>query len=371
MVIYYLESSLNLGGQEVKTLAEADALGKRGHSVTIVAQSDSKILRRAKEIGLRHRFLEMPNSLWPPALWRLKRWIHQDRVDILHAHSGKDAWIAGIAGRMPGRRPAIFRTRHITNPIKHRAAYRWLPDYLVVITRAMAERFVNEHGVDRTKVVLLPPAVNLRRFDSLPDRKSARRKLNLPENVFLIGMVAEFRGEKDHPTLIRAFKRVCAQVPDARLLLIGEEGTKGERIRNLVKNEGLNGAVEFLGFRNDVPLLIRALDVCVLTSTREPFGLVLLEAMAAGTPVISSKVEGPLEIVEDGKTGFLFDPGNDEQLAQLLIQLHRNPMLEMVSGASKWVRENHDFDKSIDRLEEVYRHAKTQEEGSHAKTQRR
>ena len=358
MVIYYLESSLNFGGQEVKTLAEAEALVKRGHSVTIVAPAESKILRQAKEAGLRHRSLEMPNSLWPPTLWRLKRWIHQDRVDILHAHSGKDAWIAGIAGRIPGRRPAILRTRHITNPIKHHAAYRWLPDYLVVITRAMAERFVNEHGVSRSKVVLLPPAVNVQRFDSLPDRKTIRHELKLPENAFLIGMVAEFRGEKDHPTLIRAFRRVCDQVPVARLLLVGEEGKKGERIRDLVKTEGLTGVVDFLGFRNDVPSLIRALDVFVLTSTREPFGLVLLEAMAAGTPVIATKVEGPLEIVEDGKTGLLFEPGNDAQLAQLLIQLHGNPASQIVLNASKWVRENHDFNKSIDRLEEIYRVAR-------------
>jgi glycosyltransferase involved in cell wall biosynthesis len=358
MVIYYLESSLNFGGQEVKTVAEAAALVKRGHSVTIVAQADSKILRQAKEVGLRHRSLEMPNSLWPPALWRLKRWIHQDRVDILHAHSGKDAWIAGIAGRMPGRRPAILRTRHITNPIKHRAAYRWLPDYLVVITSAMAERFVNEHGVSRNKVVLLPPAVNVQRFDSLPDRKTIRHELKLPENAFLIGMVAEFRGEKDHPTLIRAFRRVYDQIPVARLLLVGEEGKKGERIRDLVKTEGLTGVVDFLGFRNDVPSLIKALDVFVLTSKREPFGLVLLEAMAAGTPVIATKVEGPLEIVEDGKTGLLFEPGNDAQLAQLLIQLHRNPAPQIVLNASKWVRQNHDFNKSIDRLEEIYRAAR-------------
>jgi glycosyltransferase involved in cell wall biosynthesis len=354
MVIYYLESSLNLGGQEVKTLAEAQALTERGHSVTIVAQPDSKILGRAKKIGLEHRSLEMPNSLWPPALWLLKRWVHQDRVDILHAHSGKDAWLAGIAARLPGRRPAIFRTRHITNPIKHRLAYSWLPDHLVVITRAMRERFVNEHGVHPDKIVLLPPAVDLRQFDSLPDRKMIRGKLDLPADQFLIGMIAEFRGEKDHPTLIRAFRRVRGQIPDARLLLIGEEGKKGQRIREIVNAEGLTGSVDFLGFRSDIPSLIRALDVCVLTSTREPFGLVLLEAMAAGTPVVATRVEGPLEIVQDAKTGFLFDPGDDEQLSRLLMQINQKAPADVVQNAFQWVRENHDFDKAIDRLEEIY-----------------
>ena len=234
MVIYYLDSSLNFGGQETKTLSEAAALTARGHSLTIVGRPRSEIVRHAKEMELKCRLLEMPNSLSPVAIWTLWRWIREDQVSILHSHSAKDAWISGLAARLSGNRPTIFRTRHITNPIKHRIAYSWLPDYLVVISGAMRDRFISEHRVAPGKIVLIKPCVDLRRFDSLPDRSTIRRELGFSQEDFLIGMIAEFRGEKDHPTLVRAFRRFLDQVAHAKLLLVGEEGRKGAGIRDLV-----------------------------------------------------------------------------------------------------------------------------------------
>src|SRR5580704_4793994 len=356
MVIYYLDSSLNYGGQELKTLSEVAALAARGHSITIVGRPKSRIVEHAKEMGIKWRSLEMRNSLSPVAIWTLWHWIREDQVSILHSHSGKDAWISGIAARLSEIRPTTFRTRHITAPIKHRIAYSWLPDYLVVISCAMRNSFTFEHRVDPAKIVLITPCVDLRRFDCLPSRSVIRRELGFSQDEFLIGMVAEFRGEKDHPTLVRAFRRFLDQVGHARLLLAGEEGRKGARIRDLVVRLELQKAVEFLGFRRDIPRIMRALDVSVLSSTREPFGQVLLEAMAAGTPVIATRVEGPLEVVQHGETGLLFEPGCDEALAKALLDIHDNNKFAMrlAHNALIRVRKEYDFERSIERLEAIY-----------------
>jgi glycosyltransferase involved in cell wall biosynthesis len=286
-------------------------------------------------------------------LWR---WIREDQVSILHSHSAKDAWISGLAARLSGIRPTIFRTRHITNPIKHRIAYSWLPDYLVVISCAMRDGFITEHRVDPGKIILITPSVDFRRFDSLPNRSTIRRELGFSQEDFLIGMIAEFRGEKDHPTLVRAFRRVLDQVSHAKLLLVGEEGRKGARIRNLVDQLGLQNRVEFLGFRKDIPRIMRALDVSILSSTREPFGQVLLEAMAAGTPVIATRVEGPLEVIQHGDTGLLFDPGCDEALAEALLDLQHNKQQanQLAHNALIRVRKEYDFQTSLERLEAIY-----------------
>jgi glycosyltransferase involved in cell wall biosynthesis len=356
MVIYYLDSSLNYGGQEIKTLSEAAALTARGHSITIVGRPKSKIVQHAKEMELKCRWLEMPNSLSPLAIWTLLRWIREDQVSILHSHSAKDAWISGIAARLSGKRPTIFRTRHITTPIKHRIAYSWLPDYLVVISCAMRNSFTFEHGIDPAKIVLITPCVDLRRFDCLPSRSTIRGELGFSQEEFLIGMVAEFRGEKDHPTLLRAFRRVLDQVGHAKLLLAGEEGRKGAKIRDLVIQLKLQNSVQFLGFRKDVPRIMRALDVSVLSSTREPFGQVLLEAMAAGTPVIATRVEGPLEVIQHGDTGLLFEPGSDEALTKALLGIHDNKKraMQLAHNALIRVRKEYDFERSIERLEAIY-----------------
>jgi glycosyltransferase involved in cell wall biosynthesis len=169
-------------------------------------------------------------------------------------------------------------------------------------------------------------------------------------------MIAEFRGEKDHPTLVRAFRRFLDQVADAKLLLTGEEGKKGAAIRDLVKQLGLQESVEFLGFRKDVPRIMRALDVSVLSSTREPFGQVLLEAMAAGTPVIATSIEGPLEVIQHGDTGLLFEPGCDEALTKILLDVYHNKQqaVQLAHNALRRVRQEYDFQKSIERLEAIY-----------------
>ena len=188
----------------------------------------------------------------------------------------------------------------------------------------MRNSFTFEHGVDPAKIVLITPCVDLRRFDCLPSRSTIRGELGFSQEEFLIGMVAEFRGEKDHPTLVRAFRRVSGSSGSREIITGGEEGRKGAKIRDLVIQLKLQNSVQFLGFRKDVPRIMRALDVLVLSSTREPFGQVLLEAMAAGTPVIATRVEGPLEVIQHGDTGLLFEPGCDEALAKVLLGVYDN-----------------------------------------------
>jgi glycosyltransferase involved in cell wall biosynthesis len=356
MIVYHLESSLNFGGQETRTLRESKAFVERGHQVTIVAPPGSKILDRARSIGLRVRSLEMPNSLWPRAILTLRRWIREDRVQILHAHSSKDAWIAAIAARLSRRRPGVIRTRHITNPIKHRFAYAYLPDRLMVISQPMRDRFIRDHRVAPEKVVLFKPAVDWRRFDQVGSKERCRSELGCRKDDFLVGMVAEFRGEKDHATLVRGFDEVFDEIPHARLVLVGDEGKRGAKVRQLVKDLGLENAVDFLGQRDDVPVILRALDVSVLSSAREPFGAVILEAMGAETPVIATRVEGPVEMIDHGRTGLLFEPGNAHQLAEALFLLYRDRTLarQLASNAAAWVREQHDFAKAMDRLEKIY-----------------
>jgi glycosyltransferase involved in cell wall biosynthesis len=145
-------------------------------------------------------------------------------------------------------------------------------------------------------------------------------------------------------------------VGHAKLLLAGEEGRKGAKIRDLVIQLKLQNSVQFLGFRKDVPRIMRALDVSVLSSTREPFGQVLLEAMAAGTPVIATSVEGPLEIIQHGDTGLLFEPGCDEALTKALLGIHDNKKraMQLAHNALIRVRKEYDFERSIERLEAIY-----------------
>jgi glycosyltransferase involved in cell wall biosynthesis len=360
MVIFHLESSLNLGGQEARTLREIYAFLERGHKVILIAPLDSEIAEQAKRQNIPLRTLEMPNGAWPPSIFKLLSWIQKEGADILHSHSGKDALLAGITGRISRRRPAIVRTRHIVNPIKHKHAfsYRWLPHRLLVVSDQLRERFITRHKVSPEKILTLKPSVDFSRYNGLPGKNEIRRKLNIDENQFVVGMVARFRTEKGHATLVQAFQDVLRRIPNARLLLIGEDRTKAsEKIKELTKDLAIEQHVSFLGFRNDVPRLLKSLDVFVLASHREPLPNVIMEAFASGCPVVATAVDGNIEVVNNGESGLLVPPRDPSAMANAIIRLYNHPEIaaSYVQNAMTWVRENHEFERAMNCLEEIYR----------------
>src|SRR6202043_3471359 len=163
-------------------------------------------------------------------------------------------------------------------------------------------------------------AVDLERFDpERIDRAGARAALGDAGGRLLLGVVAQLSPWKGQDTAIEALQLLCEQGVDAHLLLIGSakfvaRATRFDneayvaRLRALVADAGIEDRVSWLGEREDVPDLMRALDVLLLPSWEEPFGRALIEAMALGVPVVSTSVGGPPEIVEDGREGFLVAP---------------------------------------------------------------
>jgi glycosyltransferase involved in cell wall biosynthesis len=166
--------------------------------------------------------------------------------------------------------------------------------------------------------------------------------------------VARLRAQKNHATLIDAHARVRAQVPDARLLLAGD-GAEREAIRAHTRRLGLDGSVELLGSVDDVwPLLARA-HVFVLPSLYEPLGIAVLEAMAAGLPVVASSVGGLREIVEDDVTGYLVPAGDAGALADRVTRLLQDPKLATQMGErGRQAAANYRVERSVERYERLY-----------------
>jgi glycosyltransferase involved in cell wall biosynthesis len=198
--------------------------------------------------------------------------------------------------------------------------YRWLADRVITSGEAIRDLVV-EAGVDPGRVVAIPAGIDLADFASGPDRagdggRAMREGLGLSRPV--IGSVAMFRGSKGHAHLLDAFATVHARRPAARLLLVGD-GIRRPWVEGLAKARGLGDAVVFTGFRTDVPELLRAMDCFVLASTRtEGVPQSLLQAFAAGVPVVASAIGGIPEIVEDGETGILVPPEDATALARAI-----------------------------------------------------
>lgn len=311
--VLHTESSPGLGGQEIRTLTEARWTVQRGWRVILACREGGLLHERARAAGLEAVALPMRASWDARSLRQLVRLIRQERVSLVHTHSSVDAWLGGVAARVA--RVPVVRTRHVSIPIRG----GWNPLYTCladrVITSGEAIRgMVLRAGAAPDRVVALPAGVDLEAFPFRRRSEDTAKRLGVSRPV--IGSIAMFRGSKGHAHLLEAFGRLRARHARATLLLVGD-GIRRAWVEGLAREAGLDHAVIFTGFRADVAPLLGVMDCFVLASTRtEGVPQSLLQAFAAGVPVVASDVGGVPEVVIDGATGWLVK-------AESAIELHR------------------------------------------------
>ncbi|HMB88647.1 MAG TPA: glycosyltransferase family 4 protein [Methylomirabilota bacterium] len=321
-------------------------LERAGHDVTLVCKrrSEARVIRRARDAGVsRIETLTLTSGIGPLAdvldLRRLVAWL--PAAQVLHVHRGKEHWLAALANRMSSLRRPLVRTRHIVQPVRPHALNRWLygraTDQVVTVTEAIRRQLVaGGLGVER-RVVTMPGGVDVDRFrpDAGPPRDHGiRATLGLPHDVPIIGLVSGFRVMKGHQTVVEAAARLAAGGRRFHLLLIGQ-GPFVPKVRAQVEASGLGDRISTLGFVDDLPATMAVLDVA-LYSALESDGMsrVLFEYLAAGVPVVASRVGVVPEILEDGRTALLVPPGEPEPLADAIARLLDDPGRRREIGAA-------------------------------------
>jgi glycosyltransferase involved in cell wall biosynthesis len=263
---------------------------------------------------------------------RLRSIIEFERVDIVHTHY-LGALLHAFLGQR-GRRWAWVHTEHARPDL---AGYpRWMrvggerllaaPDRVTAVSELVGEYLRRCLGRRASRVTVIANGVDAPRMVEACDAVRARGGLGLAADAWVVGVVANLRPEKRHDLVLRAFARVAGDVPEARLVLVGE-GECRRALERLAEELGVTHLVSFLGMRADVPELLAAFDVQCLASRYEGMPLALLEGMAAGVPIVASAVPGIQEIVRDGASGLLFDPARSGALEHALLRLRRDPGL--------------------------------------------
>ncbi len=246
----------------------------------------------------------------------------RERVDVVHAHQYTPFFYAAAARRLGRGAPVLFTEhgRHFPDyPRKKRMlANRLLlgrRDRVVGVGRAVCRALVANEGLPESGVGLVYNGIDLSPFAAAShDREAVRRELGLGADDLVLMQVARLDYLKDHATAVNVVEHVAHRRPEVRLVLVGE-GPEGPKIEDQVRRSRLERHVRFLGLRSDVPRLLAAADLFLLTSISEGIPLTVIEAMAAGLPVVSTDVGGLAEVVEDGKTGFLAPSGDHAALA--------------------------------------------------------
>ena len=196
-------------------------------------------------------------------------------------------------------------------------------DRIVAVGEAVRQALIHNEGLPASRVNVVYNGIPIDRFArtfTQGERTDARAEMQVAPDDLVVIQVARLDYLKDHLTAVRTLKRVSDQLPDTRLVLVGE-GPEEPAIRALIAELGLEEKVRLLGLRTDVPRLLAASDISLLTSISEGIPLTLIEAMAAGLPVVSTNVGGAAEIVLDQETGLLAPSGDDLALAEKILEL--------------------------------------------------
>ncbi|MEW6171682.1 MAG: glycosyltransferase family 4 protein [Bacillota bacterium] len=276
------------------------------------------------------------------ALVRMIHLIKNQPYALIHVHTPVASFVARLAARICSFRPVLY-TAHGFHFYKGAPARNWLLYYPM---EWLAARWtdglivLNQEDLSgarrlpvRGETFLIPGVgVLLDSFSVSQAKKTAiLEDLGLRADMPVAVMAAEFSRVKNHAQAIRAWKEVVAVMPGAVLLLAGD-GERRQEIENLAKSMGLQENIRFLGFRTDIARIIAVADVVVLTSKREGLPRVILEAMAAGKPVVATDVRGCRDLVVHGKTGFLVGVGDVAGTAKALLKLLANKKLAVQLG---------------------------------------
>jgi len=354
------------GGGTVCILQWSQRLIERGHRVTIQA-NDPRTRQAAQAIGA--QVVRIPGMTRPirpqldaAAVMALAWWLRRERVDVVHTHTSKAGFLGRLAARIAAV-PVVVHTVHgfafheFTPPARlrvyaalERLAARWC-DRIITVSQAHADWAAQLRIGRPGQVVAVPNGIAPGPPPDAARRAAVRRDLGIAEDALALISVGRFDPEKNHLDLLPALE----SLPRAVLLLAGE-GPLRDELEAAVARRRLKGRVRFLGFRRDVPALLEAADAFVFASVREGMPIVLLEAMAAGLPIVANRIMGNREVVADGETGYLVPPRRPDLFAEALCRLFADRERARAMGLAGRLRLERQFTlaRTLARLEDVY-----------------
>lgn len=355
MNILQILPELNVGGVETGTVDFAKYLVANGHK-SVVVSAGGGLVEELSANGSRHYAMPVhKKNLFTmiDCVGRLAAVIREENIDIVHARSRVPAWVAFFACRQT--KATLVTTCHgYYRPHFFSRAMGW-GKRVIAISEVIGRHMVQDFHVPPELVRVIPRSVDLSKFQI----ERAAKPAGAPPVVTMIGRITPLKG---HPYFLKAMAQVARQMPEVKIQVIGDVPPKKKAYKDelilLTKRLGLSANVTFMGNRRDVPQLLAHSDCLVLsTVTQEAFGRVILEAQAAGVPVVATKVGGVVEIIEDGKTGLLVMPKDPYAMAQAVLKmLHDREFAQRtVEAAQQRIDERYTIKHMAEATLDVYR----------------
>ena len=362
-----------ISGSGINTFLTMQGMKGNGYESVLACAPGGALINLVQRHGMEvQTFPNLVQPLHPlkdfMAILDLTRHLMRRSYHVVHTHNSKAGFIGRLSAKL-ARVPVIVHTVHgfafheQEPPWRQflfrnleRLASHWC-DKMIFISQPLVDWALKERISCTGKMARIYSGIELDRFQpvSQQDKKRLRKRWGLQEQDAVIGIVSKLWEGKGHELLIRAFKEIRKERPDARLVIAGE-GYLMESLKGLVGQLELSDAVIFTGFMEDVPQIIATFDVAVLPSYFEGMGRVLLEAMAMEKPVVGTLVGGIPDLIEDGANGYLVSPGNERELASAVLKILNDKGLAVKMGEAgrKKVTDRFSADTMVRSIEKVY-----------------
>jgi glycosyltransferase involved in cell wall biosynthesis len=379
IVVTELMASGAGGGAQVHVQSLVERLDRDRFDVEVVTLSDGPAVRRIRATGTPIHVVDYIDD--DVALSRLVDLLQARPPDVLHNHMFRAEVLGTRAAELLPEidlaKPFVVSTIHssrIRSEEDRTLLRRLTPqmDLLIAVSRAIVAKLIAE-GRTPARIELIYNGVDLQRYEFTEACCTLPEEYGFAEGTPLVGVVARLEPEKGHPTLLEAWPAVLSEIPEARLLVIGE-GSQRANLEAQAESLGLLGEqcsgdkcvgtrgarpgakVVFTGLRDDVPAVTAALDVAVLPSYREAQGLAILEAMALRRPVVATKVGGVPEMIESGRTGLLVPPRDAQALASAISRLLTDhPLADVLARAGHdFVHANFSIEQMVRAVSQIY-----------------
>lgn len=360
--IIHIIFGLQLGGLERVVINLVSKLNRDEFISKLYCLSSHKALgHELEQINVEVVYLNRRDKGIAPLLpFRLALSLRKEKPMIVHTHNFAGC-LYGVSAAGMARVPVIIHTEHGTTfpeqlkrVITRQILFRNV-DKVVTVCNELKEKFHNFEKIPEGKMVTIPNGIDSKKFFLQTDRRKLRKHLGFNDRDLLIGVVARLDPIKDHATLLKAMPLVINEIPNVKLLVVGD-GEERETLEKLAQGLSISNHVYFLGEREDVPDILSILNLFVLPSKREGLSLSILEAMAAGLPVVVTDVGANSELVVDKKTGALVEPGDSQSLAHAIIGIlsHLREADEMGKVGKMRFQQYFTLEKSVEAYKKLY-----------------
>jgi len=347
------------GGIRAHVLALLSQIDRSRFEPVLICPPTVSLFHEAEKIGIQVLPLDIVGEINPRRDFRcvvqLRRILKRIRPDIFHMHSAKAGLIGRIATFGISPRPRLVLTEHVfifderTGRLKRvmmALTERLLAratDRIVTVSEALRHELLAEMGINPRKVITIHNGII---FQPL---------VHVAKPGKLVGTVSRLAPQKGVDHFLRAAALVCKRVPGTRFVIIGD-GPYRTQLESLANSLGISERVEFMGYRTDAIGMVRTFDVFVLASTRESFGLTLVEALSQQIPVVASRTGGIPEIVDGETTGLLAEPGNAEDMADNICRLLEDPALaaSLAARGCDFVRSQFSAERMAQETQNMY-----------------